>query len=187
MFAAPIMASAMHDFFTLKKAKVLVYGERDRIRSDLITHGLIPTDGSGGPFGYGLLTEHGDILVTTTHAGVLDSEDQRFIMDPVWHNHFVHLGDVDACGSNPGVLDITWESPGRVEIDDRIGRLSRIPTNDFDGTHSITGAPLEFELGEDINAAVSFKLAPIFGPGGLEAVCVTDITPAEKLEVIEKS
>lgn len=61
---------------------------------------------------------------------------------------------------------------------------SRIPTGEFDGTHSITGSPLEVELGEDVSAAVSFRLAPIFGSGGLEAVCVTDITPAKTLEVV---
>jgi hypothetical protein len=42
----------------------------------LIVEGLlIPTDGTGGAFGYGILTEDGDaILVAHTHPGVMDSE-----------------------------------------------------------------------------------------------------------------
>lgn len=184
MISAPVLASAVHDYFTIKKAKVFVNTETDRLRANLITHGLIPTDGSGGAFGYGILTSDGDaLLATTTHGGVLDSEDQSYILDPIWHNHFVRLGSVAACGADPGVTDITWQSPGKVVIDDNRAKPSRIPTGEFDGTHSITGDALEVELGEDVSAAVSFRLAPIFGSGGLEAVCVTDITPAESLEV----
>ena len=184
MISAPLLASAVSDYFTIKKAKVFVDPDRDRLRANLITHGLIPTDGSEGAFGYGILTSDGDaILVTTTHPGVLDSEDQSYILDPVWHNHFVRLDSVAACGADPGVVDITWQSPGKVVIEDNRAKISRVPTGEFDGTHSITGSPLELELGEDVAAAVSFRLSPVFGAGGLEAVCVTDITPAEALQV----
>jgi hypothetical protein len=184
MISGPLLASAVSDYFTIKKAKVIVDPDRDRLRANLITHGLIPTDGSEGAFGYGILTSDGDaILVTTTHPGVLDSEDQSYILDPIWHNHFVRLNSVAACGSDPGVTDITWQSPGKVVIDDNKAKVSRIPTDSFDGTHSITGGALEVELGEDVNGAVSFRLSPVFGSGGLEAVCVTDITPAESLVV----
>ncbi|MCI0563062.1 MAG: hypothetical protein MN733_31680 [Nitrososphaera sp.] len=79
---------------------------------------MVPTDGSEGAFGSGILTSDGDaILVATTHGGVLDSEDQSFTMDPIFHNHFVRLGEVPDCGSDPGVVDISWQSPGRVVID----------------------------------------------------------------------
>jgi hypothetical protein len=35
-------------------------------------------------------------------------------------------------------------------------------------------------LGEDVNDVISFKLNPVFGEDGLEAVCVTDIRSAEQ-------
>src|SRR5215207_151869 len=95
--AAPVLATTLESFLIIEKAEVSANGE---LEARLITEGLlIPTDGSEGAFGYGILTEDGDaILVATTHAGVLDSEEQRFIEDPIWHNHFVKLGDdVEQC------------------------------------------------------------------------------------------
>jgi len=149
----------------------------------LIVEGLlIPTNGTEGAFGYGILTDDGDaILVATTHAGVLDREEQRFIEDPAWHNHFMKLGNVEQCGEDQGVVDITWQSPGEVQIDDETARISDIPTNEFEGWHSITGEPLSMTLGEAVSEVISFKLDPVFDEeDGLEAVCVTDMRSAEE-------
>jgi hypothetical protein len=150
----------------------------------LIVEGLlIPTDGSEGAFGYGILTEDGDaILVAHTHPGVMDSEDQRFIEDPLWHNHFVKLGDnVEQCGEDQGVVDITWQSPGEVRIDDNTARISGVPTDEFEGWDSITGKELSITLGETVSEVISFKLDPVFDEeDGLQAVCVTDIRSAEE-------
>ncbi len=43
----------------------------------LETHGHIPIDGDGGAFNYGILTTEGlyAVVVSTTHAGVQDSEE----------------------------------------------------------------------------------------------------------------
>jgi hypothetical protein len=39
-------------------------------------------------------------------------------------------------------------------------------------------------LGEDVSDVVSFRLDPVFDKeDGLQAVCVTDITPAEDVNV----
>jgi hypothetical protein len=38
-------------------------------------------------------------------------------------------------------------------------------------------------LGQDVSNVVSFKLDPVFDEDGLQAVCVTDITPAEDVDV----
>lgn len=182
--SAPLLASAVAGFLTIQNAKMFVDPSTDRLRGILVTEGLIPTDGTAGAFGYGVLTDDGDaIFVSTSHAGVVDSEKQNFILDPVMHNHMVRLGSVGACGSNPGVVDITWESPGRVVVNNHRLLVSQVPTNEIDATHSITGTPLSMTLGEDVSAVVSFRLAPVFGAGGLEAVCVTDITPAENMSV----
>src|SRR3712207_3750912 len=139
MAAAPALAQALESFLTIQRAEVSTNGE---LEATLITEGLlIPTDGSEGAFGYGILTDDGDaILVSTTHAGVLDSEEQNYILDSTWHNHFVRLGDdVAECGEDQGVIDITWQSPGEVEINDNEARISDVPTDEFQGSHSITG------------------------------------------------
>src|ERR671914_1193038 len=115
--AAPALAQALESFLIIEKAEVSANGE---LEATLFTEGVIPTDGSEGAFGYGILTDDGNaILVSTTHAGVLDSEEQDYILDPTWHNHFVTLNeDIEQCSPDPGVGDITWQSPGEVEIDD---------------------------------------------------------------------
>jgi hypothetical protein len=180
--AAPVLATTLESFLIIEKAEVSANGE---LEARLITEGMIPTDGTGGAFGYGILTEDGDaILVATTHAGVLDSEEQNYILDPTWHNHFVRLGEVAECGEDQGVVDITWQSPGEVRIDDNIASISGVPTDEFEGWDSITGEELSMTLGQDVSNVVSFKLDPVFDEeDGLQAVCVTDITPAEDVDV----
>src|SRR5215207_5172309 len=184
--AAPVLATTLESFLIIEKAEVSANGE---LEARLITEGLlIPTDGSEGAFGYGILTEDGDaILVATTHAGVLDSEEQRFIEDPIWHNHFVKLGDdVEQCREDQGVVDITWQSPGEVRIDDNIASISGVPTDEFEGWDSITGEELSMTLGQDVSNVVSFKLDPVFDEeDGLQAVCVTHIKPAENIDVLQ--
>jgi hypothetical protein len=183
LFAAPVLATVAESFLVIESTRVTVEDD-DELEARLITEGLlIPTDGSEGAFGYGILTEDGDaILVATTHAGVLDSEEQNYILDPTWHNHFVRLGDdVEQCGEDQGVVDITWQSPGEVRIDDNTARISGVPTDEFEGWDSITGKELSMTLGETVSEVISFKLDPVFDEeDGLQAVCVTDIRSAEE-------
>jgi hypothetical protein len=186
LFAAPVLATVAESFLVIESARVTVEDD-DELEARLITEGLlIPTDGSEGAFGYGILTEDGDAIpVATTHAGVLDSEEQNYILDPTWHNHFVRLGDdVEQCGEDQGVVDITWQSPGEVRIDDNTARISGVPTDEFEGWDSITGEELSMTLGQDVSNVVSFKLDPVFDEeDGLQAVCVTHIKPAENIDV----
>ena len=180
--AAPALAQAVESFLNIEKAEVAANGE---LEATLTAEGLIPTDGSEGAFGYGILTEDGDaIVVVTTHAGVLDSEEQSSMEDPTWHTHLVRLGDVAECGEDQGVIDITWQSPGEVEINDNIASVSGVGTDEFEGSNSITSEDLTMRLGEDVSNVVSFRLNPIFDEqAGLQAVCVTDITAADDIDV----
>jgi hypothetical protein len=176
-----VFASTAESFLTIERANVLT--NDDDFTIELTVEGLlIPTNGTEGTFGYGVLTDEEDvILVTTTHPGVLDSEAQRFIEDPIWHNHFVKLGDVEQCGEDQGIIDIIWQSPGAVTIDDNAARINDVPTDEFEGWDGITGEPLSMMLGEDVADVISFKLDPVFDEeDGLEAVCVTDIRSAEE-------
>jgi hypothetical protein len=71
-----------------------------------------------------------------------------------------------------------------VEINDNIASISGVPTDEFEGWHSITGEDLSLTLGEDVSNVVSFRLDPVFDEqDGLQAVCVTDIMPAEDIDV----
>jgi hypothetical protein len=69
------------------------------------------------------------VIVTTTHKGVKDSELQKNKNDPIWHNHFVKLDKrvSGLCGNNPEVVDITFQSPGNVDVQDSKAILSDIP------------------------------------------------------------
>jgi hypothetical protein len=176
----PVFAPTAESFLTIERANASI--DDDELAISLIVEGLlIPTNGTEGAFGYGILTDEGDaILVTHTHRGVLDSEDQRFIEDPIWHNHFLKLGDVEQCGKHQGVIDTTWQSPGEVRINNDSASVSDIPTDEFEGWDSITGEPVSMVLAQDVSNVISFKLDPVFGDDGLEAVCVTDIRSAEE-------
>ena len=179
----PVFGLAGESFLTIERAIISIDGDDDELTTELDVEGLlIPTNGTEGAFGYGILTDEGDtILIAHTHTRVLDSEAQRFIEDPIWHNHFVKLDDVEQCGEDQGVVDITWQSPGEVGIDDNIATISGIPTDEFEGWDSITGEPLSMTLGEDVSGVISFKLDPVFDEeDGLEAVCVTHIRSAEE-------
>jgi hypothetical protein len=178
----------------IKLAIVRELVNQNQLEARFITGGPIPTNGTEGAFGYGILTDDpldeastlsGNVsLVTHTHAGVLDSEEQSSAEDPIWHNHFVRLGNVEQCGEDLGVIDITWQSPGEVRIDSNNATISQIPTNGFEGRDSITNEPLSMTL-DKAGSAFSFRLNPVLGEDGLlEAVCVTDITPTESGEYI---
>jgi hypothetical protein len=170
------------DFLNIREATI--DADSDEMSAFLETHGHIPTDGSGGAFGYGILTSEGldAVVVSTTHAGVLDSEEQEDADDPVWHNHFVTLGEgSENCGNDPNVESITFESPGQVNINDNNANLRDIPAS-FSGTDALTNNDLTIEPGTDVDDVVSFKLSPQFNDNDeLEAVCVTDLQSAENI------
>ena len=170
------------DFLNIREA--VVDADSDEMSVFLKTHGHIPTNGDGGAFGYGLLTSEGldAVVVSTTHAGVLDSEEQDDANDPVWHNHFVTLVDgSENCGTDKAVKSITFQSPGQINIDDSNADLTQIP-NSLSGTDALTGDDLTLSPGTDVNDVVSFKLSPQFNDNGeLEAVCVTDIQSADNI------
>lgn len=174
---------ANEDYLDIDKA--VVGKTANKVQAVLQAHGHIPKDGSGGAFGYGVLTTQGlnAIMVSTTHAGVLDSEDQRNANDPRWHNHYVSLANVpnDPCGSDPAVTSITFQSPGEVVVNNNKAVMSNLPAK-FTGTNALTGAPLTLNPGTNVQNVVSFVLEPIFDDEDeLEAVCVKDIRPADKV------
>jgi len=174
--------SSDDDFLDIREATIDATSEE--MSAFLETHGHIPTNGDGGAFGYGVLTTEGldAVVVSTTHAGVQDSEEQTNTNDPVWHNHFVTLAqDSDNCGNDLKVEAITFQSPGQVDVNDNNADLTEIPAS-FSGTDALSGDDLTIEPGTDVDDVVSFKLAPQFNDDDeLESVCVTDIKSAESI------
>ena len=170
------------DFLNIREATI--DADSDEMSAFLETHGHIPTNGDGGAFGYGILTTEGldAVVVSTTHAGILDSEEQTDVNDPVWHNHFVTLGqDSDNCGNDLNVEAITFQSPGEVDTNNNNADLTEIPVS-FSGTDAFSGDDLTIDPGTDVDDVVSFRLAPQFNDDDeLEAVCVTDVQSAENI------
>jgi azurin len=170
------------DFLNIREATI--DANSDEMSAFLETHGHIPTNGDGGAFGYGVLTTEGldAVVVSTTHAGVQDSEEQTDANDPVWHNHFVTLGEnSDNCGNDLQVESITFESPGQVDIENNNADLTEIPAS-FSSTDALSKNDLTIRPGTDVEDVVSFRLSPQFNDNDeLKAVCVTDIKSADNI------
>ena len=158
-----------------------------------VTGGEIPTDGSGGAFGFGVITDAGleAIAVTTTHAGVKDSVAQADASDPVFHNHYVALEDLEDDSLCPGlqVRDITFQEPGDAAVTDNKVSMTDVPYS-FAGTHSLTGDEISFMSDHNVGMAVSFTINPVDGDGNtsvtdIAAVCINDVKPADEISVGE--
>jgi hypothetical protein len=178
LFNPPYLGNTAENLVMIKNASVKVYLDQNQLEARFTNEGPISTSGTEGAFGYGILSKNAS-LVAHTHRGILDSEDQSSSEDPIWHNHFVTLGNVEQCGENLGVVDITWQSPGEARIDDNNATISQIPTTEFEGRDSITNEPLSMMLGGVGQgfSVVSFRLNPVVGEdGGLEAICLTDFS-----------
>ena len=170
------------NFLNIREATI--DANSDEMTAFLETHGHIPTNGDGGAFGYGVLTTEGldAVVVSTTHAGVQDSEEQTDANDPIWHNHFVTLGEnSDNCGNDLQVESITFESPGQEDIENNNADLTEIPAS-FSGTDALSKNDLTIRPVTDVDDVVSFRLSPQFNENDeLEAVCVTDIKSADNI------
>ena len=142
----------------------------------------IPT-GPGFAHGTGALTD-GTLIVTTTHAGVLDSETQGGdANNPIPHNHYVNLigtvdnpdfdGDCSDQGANARVGSLSFESPGVAMWQMNMYKIWEVPKASPPGLYhnALTNTQQDFELGSLAAAGyqtVSFSLS-LGGPG---EVCV---------------
>jgi hypothetical protein len=185
---APAIASTIEGFLEIRRAVVEVDPGDEIEEADIRTNARIPTDGDEGAFGYGILTKQspGAVMVTTTHEGVLDSEEQNGDPNnPIFHNHYVKLvSDEDECGENNLRVDkITFESPGDVDIERRNAIMEDLPAR-FRGTDALTDDSLTLRPGTNVQDVVSFELDPHFDDdGNLEAVCVINIESADRVVV----
>lgn len=171
VLGTPMAASAAFDFLNIRVA--LVYTNAEKVTGGQFTaDALIPQNGGGQAqlkFGYGIITGEG-VIVSTSHAGVLDSEKQKGNPNnPVFHNHYVALKeDAAECKVAPNlkVDTITFESPGKIFVFGNTILLSNLPKSSEGISQN-----------NDIKGVVSFKLTP----GENNAVCVTDVKPVKKV------
>ena len=182
MTMAPLLASAVS---AITGASISTTATS--LSANIQTATKIAKNGKDGAFGYGVLNAGDSLMVSTTHAGVLDSVKQgEDASSPVWHNHYVQLtaGPAECAGnSNLGgaklqVQALTFESPGRVTVTNNAIALLNMPST-FSGTDALTGNPLTLTPGTTADTVVSFTLHPLFnGPGGtLSNVCVENVAP----------
>ncbi|HEY6659093.1 MAG TPA: hypothetical protein VIZ62_11255, partial [Nitrososphaeraceae archaeon] len=145
------------------------------------TRGDIPQEGSDKNFGYGVVTLANNtlnVIATTSHPklGIIDSELQKSPKDPVFHNHYVILGNNSICGDNPAVQDLSFTSPGKVIIDGNKAILKDLPASAQGQFTNVTVTP-----GTNVLIVASFLLESHFNQttNQLQAVCVVDIKPVE--------
>lgn len=142
----------------------------------------IPT-GPGFAHGTGALTD-GTLIVTTTHAGVLDSETQGGdANNPIPHNHYVNLigtvddpsigNDCNDQGASARVGSLSFESPGLAMWQMNMYKIWEVPKASPPGEYhdALTTNQQDFVLGSLAvpgYQTVSFSLS-LGGPG---EVCV---------------
>jgi hypothetical protein len=174
ILVTPVAAYAL-GFLDISLASVKTSSDKVD-KATMVRHGFISKDGSKEAFGYGILT--GDsAIVSTTHKGVLDSETQNGDkFNPVFHNHYVKLVNDLICGGGPTVIPdaqhITFDSPGKLTVSGSALSLNNLPK---------TSEGLSQD--NNVEGVVSFKLDPKFTGDHLDAVCVTDIKPADRVKI----
>ena len=203
MFAMPIgIADAMGNFLDVKNTKVKTDSSEVE-KAFFTTKGKIPTDGSGGAFGFGIISSAGleAIAVTTTHRGIQDSVAQEDADDPVFHNHYVALRDntspdwTGLCDDDSlEIVDISFEEPGDVDVKNKKAIMEDVPYY-FGGTHSLSGENIAFQADKNVGAAVSFTIGPVdsdgeptLDPAAIIAggsVCINDVELSDRLKVNE--
>lgn len=183
MEEAMMEEAMMSTSYIAKSAVITDSSELEKVR---IYTGLeVPTDGSGGAFGYGVISGAGleAIIVTTTHAGVYDSIAQEDADDASFHNHYVTLHQLDDDAKCPGleVKDISFQEPGDVDVSGKIVVIEDTPYY-FAGTHSLSQENISFNSDMEVGSIVYFTIDPVNADGetsvtDIAAVCINDVTP----------
>jgi parallel beta-helix repeat protein len=127
--------------------------------------GRIPRDGSGGAFGYAVLTGGFDnVLVLVTHLGIDDSEFE----DPVtgFHTHVLDLmTPTSSCGGFDAEVDIpasmanaAFDPDYRFKVRGEKATIRNVPASDL--------------ADAGVETVASFTVTPVFAAGALTNLCV---------------
>ncbi|HEU5462428.1 MAG TPA: hypothetical protein VFU79_09190 [Nitrososphaeraceae archaeon] len=171
--------------------KVIVKDDGDVI-TDIIYKigGFIPLYETVDPFGYGVITEvpsetgtgtELNVIATTSHAGLLDSEAQEGDPDnPILHNHYAVLGSNLACGSNPSIEALSEEEIGQVFVKGKTVIVKDLPPS---ASAQVNNTEIEITPGTDIQFVASFLLE-VVGPQNNPVVCVIPVETQDKRTII---
>jgi len=162
-------AQASHStpgYLHIEKVKLKVQHEDGTWTLDVKIHvdDKIPLDGSGGAFGYAILTAGFDnVLVLVTHIGI---EDSQHVGRGGFHTHVLDLkAATENCGGFDAEVDLVGSAansafdPGyRFKVAGRNAEIRDVPTSD---------------LGDaGVEAFASFTVTPVFSGDALTNLCV---------------
>ena len=145
--------------------EVEIEGGSSELEVKIRTGGRIPLDGSGGAFGYAVLTGgFNNVLVLVTHLGIDDSQFE----DPVtgFHTHVLDLKSAtSSCGGFDAEVDIpasianaAFDPDYRFKVRGREAAIRNVPTSDL--------------ADAGVETVASFTVTPVFMAGALTNLCV---------------
>lgn len=188
---APSVSAEM-DFLDLVRGHI-VANNNEFMKVSWSTQAQIPTDGSAGAFGFGIISDGNieAVLVATSHVGVLDSEAQVNATDASLHSHYVALQkteDGSKLCEGLEIRNITFEEPTRdmvfMNSENNKVRIMNTPYQ-FNGTDSLTGEDISFYASDDVTDVVSFTIEPILDEDDtILAVCINDVQFMDRFIVI---
>ena len=101
----------------------------------------VPTDGSGGNFGFGIFAEKG-VVVATSHPVAIDSVAQPPL--EAFHSHLVQLETPTAdCTSDIAVASLTKHEVGKVSVSGDKITIKNVPPGQ---SGDLTGPAVSFTL-----------------------------------------
>ncbi len=160
-------------YLQIEKVSIEVETEEGSSELDveIRTGGRIPLDGSGGAFGYAVLTGgFNNVLVLVTHLGIDDSEFE----DPVtgFHTHVLDLmSATSSCGGFDAEVDIpasmanaAFDPDYRFKVGGREAAIQNVPAADL--------------ADAGVETVASFTVTPMFTAGVLTNLCVDVVDTA---------
>ncbi|MGI0012286.1 MAG: hypothetical protein ACREBU_02405 [Nitrososphaera sp.] len=124
------------DYLDLQSAKLKV--NKHHVKLQINVEGSVAPTIQRPPYGFAALTSDGNgLLAVTTHAGILDSEDQTDPGDDTFHTHVVDVVSSDDCANGIKVVSASLESPGTLTVGSNKATVKKAPAGnfgEFDGT-----------------------------------------------------
>lgn len=155
---ATTVYAGLPDYLTILSSTIFENPTEVSVKINVLTD-PIPT-GPGFAHGTGALTD-GTLIVTTTHAGVLDSQTQGGdANNPIPHNHYVNLentvddptfgSDCSDRGATARVESLSFESPGIAMWQANMYKIWEVPKASPPGLYhdALTTDQQDFVLGD---------------------------------------
>ena len=100
----------------------------------------VPTDGTGGNFGFGIVAEKG-VVVAVSHPVAIDSVAQPPL--EAFHSHLVQLEGTTDCSNQLAVASLTKHEVGKVSVSGSQVKIKNVPPGQ---SGDLTGPAVSFTL-----------------------------------------